>query len=488
MTDRRHTGWDKKQFIPNFIVSTFTQLLASFISFLISYFILKKYNQPVLGELVLLISIAQVFVFLTNWSLVAVQKLGTEEFLESDNVTTIFSNRLLLFLFNFGCVALLYFIFSPLFSKYLPLSPTGNILAAVYGFVLALNIHFYAGFNARKMLRMQGFLLLIEKLLIIAALFLLVSTNNISLERLAIIYIAAGLMISCVCLALSRKNLSLKWNSAIVKKIALFSLPLLPYTIVGFFTSNYSDSFFINKYLETADIALYSIAYQFNGIWLQIPTILGAIILPLFITSNKHESEETTLTYISSYGVTLNFLWSVASFILVAALILVLPLIYNAFTPAFFTSLYIFIISTSVAFSTGVFFSPFLLSRNILKISLPLAALSAVCNIVGNILLIPVYGIVGCALSTVIFAFLNSLILTIFMNQRFKVDLRKMLLNNFLIAAAVILALLKYDLLMISGIFSGLFILLVLLNLRDAKKMYNIIVGYLRKNAVSNPS
>jgi hypothetical protein len=69
--DRRSVQWDKKQFVPNFAVAAVTQLFASFVSFLISYYVLKKYNQSILGELVLLISIAQVFVFLTNWSLIA---------------------------------------------------------------------------------------------------------------------------------------------------------------------------------------------------------------------------------------------------------------------------------------------------------------------------------------------------------------------------------------------------------------------------------
>ncbi len=481
MTDRRHTDWDKRQFTPNVLIATFTQFFASFISFLISYYILKKYNQQILGELVLLISAAQIFVFLTNWSLASVQKLGTEEYLENKDIKIVFSNRLLLFFINFSSIAGLYLLFYPVIKNFIPLSFSTSLIAITYGFVLALNIHFYAGFQARKMLKMQALMLLIEKLLILGSLILFLRFNTISVNKIAFTYIFSGIIITSVCFIISKSNISLKWNYPMVKKIARFSLPLIPYTVVAFFTSNYIDSFFINKYLQKGDIALYSIAYQFNGVWIQIPTILGTIILPFFITSNKHEAQATTLNYIRSYGVTINYIWSILSFLFVIGLVLVLPEFYKSFTDQFFITLFLFIISSSISFSSAALFSPYLLSKGILKIALPLALLAALCNIIGNIILIPVYGIVGCALASIIFGFLYALVLTIYISVKYRINLQSILFNNLIISMASILALLNYNIIIISVAFIFIYIFILLLNLETSKKVYTVFARYFTK-------
>ncbi len=484
--DKRTVQWDKKQFVPNFAVSASTQLLASFISFLISYYVLKKYNPSILGELVLLISTAQVFVFLTNWSLVSVQKLGTEEYLESQNISTVFSNRLQLFLLNFIFAAVFFLILHPWLKNFIPLTFRGGLLAIAYGFVLALNIHFYSGFQARKLLKVQGLLVLTEKLLIIGGLFLFLRYSSISVEKIAYVYIGAGLVISVISLRLSRGTFGFRWNTPMIRKIIRFSLPLVPYSVVAFFTSNYIDSFFINKYLAKSDIAIYSIAYQFNGVWIQVPTILGAIVLPLFITSNRNESDQSTLNYISSYGTTLNYIWSILSFGLVMVLVWILPLFYSAFNSDFFVCLFMFLVSSSVSFSAAVLFSPFLLSKGIVKIALPLALLSAVTNIMGNLLLIPEFGIAGCALSSVIFGFLYALALIIYISVKFRVRLYRILLNNIIIAVAVVFAFLGYDPVILSLIFLGLYTVIVSLQFGNVVKVYRVLMGYFKKHEIGN--
>ncbi len=486
--DKRTSQWDKKQLVPNFAVSAVTQLFASFISFLISYYILKKYNPTILGELVLLISTAQVFVFLTNWSLVSIQKLGTEEYLESHNISLVFSNRFLLFLLNFLFVSGIFLVLFPVLKTFFPLTFGNGLLAIGYGFILSLNIHFYGGFQARKLLKMQGLLMLTEKLLIVAGLLLFVRYSTISLEKIAGVFILAGVTVSGICYAYSRQSLTLRWNRAMIRKIIRFSLPLFPYTVVAFFTSNYIDSFFINKYLVKGDIAIYSMAYQFNGVWIQIPTILGAIILPFFITVNKQESDKVTLQYISTYGTTLNYIWSALSYIVMIVLIGILPAVYDGFGTAFFICLFMFLVSSSVSFSAAVLFSPYLLSRGIVKIALPLALLSAVTNIAGNMLLIPAYGIAGCAMASVLFGFLYSLVLTLFISLRFGVQLYRILLNNFIIGVSVILAFLGFDPMLVSLAFLGIYLLILFFRIDDVRQVARILLGYFRRNEVVNPA
>ncbi len=479
---KKDIAWDKSNFVSNFLVSTGAQFFASFLSFLISYLILKKYNQDVLGELVLLVSITQVFVFLSNWSIVSLQKLGTEEFLDHGNIRSTFSNRLALFGANYLLVVLLFFAF----SSFLPVTFTGGVLALTYGFILALNAHFYAGFQARKVLKFQALMQVAEKSLIMAGLFLLIRFTAVTVNKLLLIYLLAALLVSLVCLAVSYKQLSFRLDKQVIRRITRFSLPLIPYSIVSFLSTNYTDSFFLKEYVKQGDIGLYSIAYQFNGIWLQIPTILGGIILPFFITSNKQHSIENTLGYIRQYGITMNNLWTVASFCFITGLLVVLPFIYSDFTQGFFTCLYLFIAGSAISFSSGVFFSPFLLSNGILKITLPLALMSATSNIIGNLVLIPRYGIAGSALSSVIFGFLFATTLTIYISRKFHVDLRKFLFNNILIFCAILVPFFYSNLLVLTLAGLVLFSGFVLTNLQKTKKVFQIILSGLRRHEVNN--
>lgn len=476
MTDKQDISWDKKNFVSNFVISTGTQFFASFLSFLISYLILKKYSEHLLGELVMLISLTQVFVFLCNWSLVAVQKLGAEEFLEKGNLGSIFTARVFLLLINYATIVVLYL----LLQGIIPVSFKGGLLALSYGFILVMNTHFYAGFQARKSLKLQGIMLVIEKVIIIAGLFLLIKIAGVSVNRIFIIYLGASLVVSVLCGYMSKEQISFNFDKVLIKRIARFSLPLIPYSVVAFLSTNYCDSFFLNKYVEPAQLAQYSVAYQFNGIWLQIPTILGGIVLPFFITSNKQNSATSTLDYITRYGIVMNYLWAVISFCLIIFLLLVLPLLYNGFDSAFFTCLYLFIAASCLSFSSGVFFSPFLLSNGVIKIALPLAVLSAVSNVVGNILLIPAYGIIGSALASVIFAFLFATLLTVYVSWKYRINLRDFLINNCLVMTAVLAAFFYSRLIILAGFFAIVFLLILLLNGQKIRQVFRIIVSGLK--------
>ena len=73
-------------------------------------------------------------------------------------------------------------------------------------------------------------------------------------------------------------------DSGIIKKLLRFSVPLIPYSLIGYFSTNYLDAIFISQYLTKADLGIYSVAYQMNGILMQFPLLAGSLLLPLFVT------------------------------------------------------------------------------------------------------------------------------------------------------------------------------------------------------------
>src|SRR5205823_9777847 len=96
-----------------------------------------------------------------------------------------------------------------------------------------------------------------------------------------------------------RRLFSWRFNvdTAVIAKLLKFSLPLIPYSLIGYFSTNYLDAIFISQYLTRADLGIYSVAYQINGILLQFPLLAGTLLLPLFVTLRSSGKADRVTTY-----------------------------------------------------------------------------------------------------------------------------------------------------------------------------------------------
>ena len=212
-------------------------------------------------------------------------------------------------------------------------------------------------------------------------------------------YFISQLAIFIHSIWLSRKNIQFSFNKIEAKLMLKFGIPtvLVSFTMMAF---EWSDRFFLNKYLTLSEVGIYSFAYKF-----------GSLVNPLLIApfaqiwnplAMKYKDSEDIKSFTSKVF-TLYFV--IGSFFCLSAC-------------SFLDELIIFFVKNA-DYHKGIFLIPmimpaifiygsnnisnagFLYKRKTPEISL-ICALFAILSVLASYLLIPKFGYIGAALSTLI--------------------------------------------------------------------------------------
>ncbi|MEO7660386.1 MAG: polysaccharide biosynthesis C-terminal domain-containing protein, partial [Pyrinomonadaceae bacterium] len=201
-----------------------------------------------------------------------------------------------------------------------------------------------------------------------------------------------------------------------------FSLPLIPYSLIGYFSTNHLDAIFISQYLSKSDLGVYSIAYQMNGILMQFPLLAGSLLLPLFVTLRTGGNSERVTTYMEDILPLLTFIGGIVAICAALAMTVFIPLVFGEKVDQAILIFWILISSAAFTIPALVGFSPFTNAISATYVASVMALVASVVNLTANYLLIPRYGLVGCAWATVL-AYGTSAIVLILIG-RFRFSLR----------------------------------------------------------------
>jgi O-antigen/teichoic acid export membrane protein len=183
-------------------------------------------------------------------------------------------------------------------------------------------------------------------------------------------------------------------------KIFAYSFPLFPYVILGYFTTGYLDAVFIAKFISIAELGVYAIALQVNGIALQLPTLANSLLIPLFVTLDKQDESQRTRAFFADVLPTLVLMWGIGCALISFLSYLAIPVFFSAeFYPSA-KPLWILLSGSVAAFPVLVGWVALVHSSSKTQVALFAAAATAAVNVAGNFLLIPPLGIVGCAWAT----------------------------------------------------------------------------------------
>ncbi|HEY7817651.1 MAG TPA: methyltransferase domain-containing protein, partial [Vicinamibacteria bacterium] len=176
--------------------------------------------------------------------------------------------------------------------------------------------------------------------------------------------------------------------------------PLTAYGLLGYLSTNTLDAFFILKLRSPADLGLYTVAYQLAGAFMQLAAIAGSLLLSFFVTLGLEGKSERTSRYFREMLPALALLWSAACIAFAAVSSVLIPVFFG---PSFSgSSPLVWPLSAAAALAGPVFlgFGPLVNARSATFISTCLAAASASVNVLLNALLIPRFGLAGCAWAT----------------------------------------------------------------------------------------
>lgn len=417
--ERRNAAWDIKNAPRNYLSLVLTQFGSAFFSFATVWLISQKIGSEGYGGVVAIIAASQVAQILVNWTSYAVVRFGTEEFVETEKIARAFWLRFLVLVPNLALVVLASKFWFPPLAGWLKLSADSFWLVILHFASAAFWIHVQFSLQSVKLPRVQGFLLMIERVLILAGIGILVALENLNPLTALLCYPLAALVAIVAGTIYLRKYIFARFSVDLkfIKEIVAYSLPLLPFSLVGYFSGSYVDAIFVSKFLSTKDLGIYSIATQINGIALQFPTLANSLLLPFFVTLQTGKQFETIQRYFKNVVPTLSLFWGLGCVILATFFEFVLPLVFGEEFRGSESALWILLSASAVSAPVLFGYTAFSHAVSATYISTVAAVLAATVNILLNFLLIPKYGLVGCAWAT-FFSYLISALSVIILTRR----------------------------------------------------------------------
>lgn len=272
------------------------------------------------------------------------------------------------------------------------------------------------------------------------------------------------------------KELVFGFDKTILRRALKYALPIVPHTLSGVATM-FIDRVLINKLLNTSLVGVYSVGNNFGGIIFLLASGINQAFLPWFNEQLKKKAKNE-IVKATKYLILLYCLAAMGlSFFGKEVIALITPEVYHKAWEVIPLISFAFVYHGVYHFLVSALFYDIQGRGNRI---VPIATVSAaLLNITLNFVLIPIYGIIGAALATLISKALLALSLTFLYNKY--IDLRypiKFMLFIPLLFFAISLIsygffLESYQLPLKITLFGALLISLILYSRKDLKGIIN---------------
>jgi O-antigen/teichoic acid export membrane protein len=193
---------------------------------------------------------------------------------------------------------------------------------------------------------------------------------------------------------------------------------VLPASLVGYMSTNYLDAFFITHYLSGAHLGVYAVVYLISGTSLQLPLLVGSVLIPLFITLQIDGSDERARRFMLNGLPLLTLMWGVACSLVAAVGSYIFPQIFGGQFREMGKLLWPLMAAAALAGPLLMGYAPYSHSKSVTYIAMLAAIVAALVNVSLNFLLIPRFGLVGCAWATTIAFALHLVVVIVLVHWR----------------------------------------------------------------------
>lgn len=399
---RRSVAWDVSAGPRNYVTLVMTQAASSFSALVTIWLLTRLLGASGYGEISAIIAAAVLIsTAALGWSAMALARIGCEEFVNTGRITETFWTRTLILLLNWALVLSTAPLWLHPVTEWLHLTSDGQVLLFVYLGAVSCWGHIQQALHGVKLQRLLGRLLAAERLLILAGAGLLV-LGSASAQKVIMIYAAGALATAVFGLWRLRHLIGrpVAPEKQLLRRILIFSLPLIPQSLVSYFSTNYLDAWFILRYLTAADLGVYSIAYQLAGTAMQLPVLVSSLLLPMFTTLQMQRGEEQLDGYMRQLLPVLTLGWALAGTLITGMAVVLLPLLFGAQFAASAQLIWPLMAASVIAGPMSMGYGP-LLNAKSATAAIAAGALAGACaNLLLNLALIPRWGLLGCAWAT----------------------------------------------------------------------------------------
>jgi O-antigen/teichoic acid export membrane protein len=411
-TERQSSAWDIRHGPRNYASLVATQVAAAVLSFAAVWLISRYLGSEGYGAIVAVIAASQVAQVLVNWTSTALVRYGIDEYIETQKIARIFWTRFSIVAVNSAAALLSAVFWFPVLSDWLKLTPGTFWLVITHFILTVLWIHVQFSLQGVKMLRFQGILLMVEKATSFLCVLVLASFGKLDFFSAAICYLIAPTVAMIAGIFQLRSYIFARFTvePSFYKRIILYSAPLLPLSLVGYFTGSYVDAVFISKLLSIKDLGIYYVGTQITGIALQFPTLINNLLLPFFITLRKEEQEKKSRRYFKHALPVMVLFWGVGCSVVSVCGYYAVPVIFGGDFVQTVLPLWILLAGSTLIVPVLAGYGAYSTAHSTTYISLVAGVFAAIANIGLNILLIPRWGLAGCALATAGTYFISALV------------------------------------------------------------------------------
>lgn len=235
------------------------------------------------------------------------------------------------------------------------------------------------------------------------ALYLLV-VAGLKVESIFIAQVVANIVSSILAVYMARSSYGFVFVYVKFKEMITLSYPLV-FSGIAVFIALYVDRIAIKSLLGLEALGVYGLAYRFASVAGLVMIGFQSSLMPLIY---KHYKEENTPKDISKI---FNIFSIIALFVVAGSIVFSKEIIIFFTTEAFYgASNLIAILVLAVFFSNMYIFAPGIGIAKKTKLTLAITIIGAILNTILNYTLIPIFGLMGSALATLISAIITFLL------------------------------------------------------------------------------
>ena len=335
------------------------------------------------------------------------------------------SSNFLFIIFNFIVIYLIIVSTSNLFYDKIfdgQLSPSLITLALISGFLDYIFLYLMTLLTAQVRAREHS---------IITILYMIISSISsvsfmffFSLTYMGRIYgiIFSQILSVIILLILCRRLFTIKLSYKLFKKSFLYALPYYPIMLLGL-SSNYLDKTILSTSKGNSSLAQYSIGINFAVVLKQIMDSVSKAWNPFFLTNalkNNEQSKKAIIERFYSMAVVFMIIGLGVTYFAEEAIKLLTTKEYHF--AIWITPIYIFFYLFAIL---GYLTNMQLSAAEKMKYLIPGTIVSGILNVILNLTLIPIYGMIGAAVAAALTSLVSQLFLFYFAMKVFPLEINK---------------------------------------------------------------
>lgn len=486
INERQTADWDFKNAFGNYFTLAISHIFLAIFSFASILLLTRSLGKVGYGGVVVILSASSLIQTVVNWTAISVVRYGIEEFIEFGKINKSFWGRIFIFLPNTIILFCFSILWMPTLLSWLEIPHEAKWAIILHFLTITVWYHFQCSLQGAKLPKISGILVAFEKVVVFLLLLLLTISNNLTYLSAIYSYIISSFTMTCISIFFLRPFLGMiEYDLTWIKKLFKFSVPLIPFTVIGYFSTNYLDAIFISQYLKKEDLGVYQTSYQIMGLTIQFLVLANTLLLPLFVTLNKNKQEELLTSYFRSVLPVSTLFWGFICVCIATIGTIIIPFIFGSDFDQSGELFFVLMISSIINAPLLLGYAPLSNALSASYIGLLLILSMALVNVVGNIFLIPHYGLIGSVWATN-FSYAISILVGFFFAKS-KIYLKRdwTLVAMFPSVLGLSLASLKENFFLAIPITLIFTILLIILYYNSVKQSASVLLRFIKNSKVA---